>query len=274
MKIADYISKCIQEYPSLYKDVDYEKSKLKVLCQIFFTNGNGLKMADTENPKEGGYVVEPKYKKDKKTDNWIRIKDKPYGKEKYKPIPDGYFESIVYYVYAIDHPIEIIYRKEQHGDDKIYFRYDKKVDNKFRQPKLYKAESLHQFSPYPFSKEFSIACDVFYDGVFLQEDWMQELIILCKRTLEYFNDKNQYKNYCYYPTENKIKQDVNYFKERFNKDGVKGVTDLRKFWDYEVKETLPDYAEIENRKNSIWQDFHKKQIQFLTDFLSKFGYIA
>lgn len=133
---------------------------------------------------------------------------------------------------------------------------------------------MHQFSPYPFSKEFSIACDVFYDGVFLQEDWMQELIILCKRTLEYFNDKNQYKNYCYYPTENKIKQDVNYFKERFNKDGVKGVTDLRKFWDYEVKETLPDYAEIENRKNSIWQDFHKKQIQFLTDFLSKFGYIA
>jgi len=271
MKIADYISKSIQEYPSLYKDVDYEKSKLKVLCQIFFTNGNGLEMAETDNPKEGGYVVEPKHKKYKKTDDWIRIKDKPYGKEKYKPIPDGYFESITYYVYASEHPIETIYRKGKYGDDKIYFRYDKKVDSEFRQPKLYKAESLHPFSPYPFSKGFSIACDVFYDGVFLQDDWMQELIILCKRTMEYFNDENQYKNNSYYPTENKIKQDLNYFKERFNKDGLKGLTDLRKTWGYEAKETLPDYAEIETRKNNSWKKFHKEQLDFLAKFLKKYA---
>jgi hypothetical protein len=36
MKIKDFISKSIQEYPLLYKDVNYEKSKLKVLNQLFF----------------------------------------------------------------------------------------------------------------------------------------------------------------------------------------------------------------------------------------------
>ena len=72
MKIADYISKSIQEYPLMYKDVDYEKSKLKVLNHIFFTNGNGLEMAETENPEDGGYVVRPKHKKDKFGD-WERI---------------------------------------------------------------------------------------------------------------------------------------------------------------------------------------------------------
>lgn len=66
MKIADYISKCIQLYPTLYKDIDYNKSKLKVLNHIFFTIGNGMEMAKTKNPNEGGYVVDPKYKKIKK----------------------------------------------------------------------------------------------------------------------------------------------------------------------------------------------------------------
>lgn len=227
----------------LFEDIDYEKSKLKVLCHIFFTIGNGLEMAETDNPNEGGYVVEPKYKKDKKTGDWIRVKDKPYGKEKYKPIPTGYFESIVYYAHANYKPIETLYRKGKYGEDKIFFRYDKKEGIELNQPQLYKAESLHPFSPYPFSKDFSIVCDVFYNDIFLQDDWMQELVALCKRTLEYFNDENQYKKHIYYPT----KQDL----KSFQKDG-----------------------EIENKKINNWQDFHKKQIQFLTDFLSKFDGVA
>ena len=54
MKIADCISQFIQEYPLLFKDVDYEKSKLKVLNHIFFKTNNGLKLAKTKNKKEGG----------------------------------------------------------------------------------------------------------------------------------------------------------------------------------------------------------------------------
>ena len=225
-------------------------------------------MAETEDPKEGGYVVEPKHKKDK-NDDWIRIKDKSYGKEKYKPIPKGYFESIVYYVQASDRPIETIYKKDEY-DDRVHFRYDKRVDTEFREPKLYKAESLHSFSPYPFDKNCSIVGQVFYKNIFLHDDWMQELILLCKRTLEYFNDENQYKNNSYFNTENRVKQDLRYFKETFDKEGLKGLKDLRKIWGYEKKETLPDRAEIEIRHKNGWEKFHKNNLKFLKDFLKRY----
>ncbi len=268
MKIADFISKSIQEYPLLYKDTDYEKSKLKVLDHVFFTIGNGMELAQTENPQEGGYVVTPKGKKDNK-EGWIRLNDKPYGKEKYKPIPDGYFESVVYYVSAVKKPLETLYKKNNYGDT-VLFRFDKKVENEFEMPKLFKAECFHPFSPYPFSKGCSIACDVFYDNAFLQEDWMRELIFLCKRTLEYFQNETQYINNSYWPTEKSIVYDLNYFNERFKDEGVKGVISLRKTWGCKVKDSVPDYEEIKQRKSESWEKFHKKQLSFLTDFLNKY----
>ena len=112
MKVADFISKTIQEHPLFYKDIDYEKSKLKVLNTVFFNYGTGLELADTESPGQGGYIVEPKYKKDKKIGDYVRVKDKPYGKDKYKSIPDGYFENIVYYVYASHDPLQVVGPKE------------------------------------------------------------------------------------------------------------------------------------------------------------------
>ena len=272
MKVSDFISQNIQEYPTLYKDVDYEKSKLKVLNHVFFTIGNGMVMAETVNPENDGYVVEPKYKRDKTTGDWTRIKDKSYGVAKYKPIPKDYFESIVYYVYTLAeaYPIETTKYKSEQGRQRLYFRYSSKVDSSQNEPKVHKAESLYSFQPYPFSKEYSIACKVFYDGIFLQEDWMNELIILCRRTLEYFTDEEQYKNDSYYPTERSIKYDVNYFKERFERGGMAAVNDLQKTWQYEVKDTLPDYDEVKARKNDSWTKFHAKQLKFLNEFLEKF----
>lgn len=271
MKIADYISKLIQEYPGLYKDVDYEKSKLKVLCDIFFTIGNGLKMAEIDMHRNGGYVVSPKYKKDKKADEWFRVKDKLYGVDKYKKLPKDYFESTVYYVYSGDKPLDITMRKSEY-EESVLFRY-KKIEGEFsviREPQLYKAENLHAFSPYPFSKDFSIACDIFYKDIFLHDDWMKELILLCKRTLEYFNDEMQYKEDSYYSTENSINKTLKQFKDKLKKDGVKGLKDLQKCWGYKVQDTCPTYFDIETRSNKIWVDYRAKQIRFLNSFLKKY----
>lgn len=270
MKIKDYISKSIQEYPSLYKDVDYEKSKLKVLNQIFFVIGNGLSMAHTDNPKEGGYVVEPKHKKDKETGEYIRRTDKPYGKEKFKAIPKGYFENVVYYVYSGGgSPLETTFRKDE-GGGKAYFRYDKEdIENEYNKPKIYEAKSLHSFSPYPISN-YSLIHEVLYKDVFLQEDWMQELIILSKKTLEYFNDENQYKENSYYPSKRAIENDVKVFKKRFKEGGLKGLNGLQKTWDYEVKDSIPDYVEVEARKNDVWEKFYTEQLEILYGFLEKF----
>lgn len=269
MRAADFISKSIQEFPSLFKDVDYEKSKLKVLEHTFFTIGNGMEMADTDDIREGGYVVSPKYKRDKVTGEWARVKDKPYGKEKYKKIPKDYFDTVVYYVYGSDRPIDITLRRDEYRSS-VYFRFPKRSDEDGREPRLYKAESTHPFSPYPISKDHSIVCDIFYRGVFLQEDWMEELVSLCERSLIYYNNPDEYGGNVYFPSEGRINRDLRYFQERFDKDGMKGVLDLRKTWGYASKEEVPDYTEIENRKKETWEKFHKEQINFLTKFIKKF----
>jgi len=265
MKVSDFISQSIQTYPSLYKDVDYERSKLKVLCHTFFTIGNGMEMAETEDPKQGGYVVEPKHKKNEDGD-WERVLDKPYGKERYKKLPKDYFESVIFYVYGSRNPIEITKK----GRNDVYFRYDKKVANEIFPPSLYKAESLYEFSPYPFSENYSLACKVYYENLFLQDDWMKELVFLCKRTLEYFNDENQYKNDSRYPSKNS-RMTSGQFKSTFEVEGAKGVRNLRKLWGYDISDEVPTEDEINRRSQKVWEDFRKKQINFLTLFLKKFG---
>jgi len=267
MKIADYISKSIQEYPLMYKDVDYEKSKLKVLNHIFFTNGNGLEMAETENPEDGGYVVHPKHKKDKFGD-WERIKDKPYCAVKYKKIPDGYFKSVVYYVYGSGRPLETIHRKDDCGGSNTLFRYEK-TDKEYQKPSLYEAESRSNFSPYPLSKGYALGCDGFYGGQFLQDDWMAELVILCERTLEYFNN-HEYLDHVYYPSDGRVGNDLRAFNEKFEKSGIKGVNELRKIWGYEPKETPVDRDEVLEQKKKSWEKFKNEQFDFLTKFLKKY----
>ena len=198
MKIKDYISKSIQGCPVLFKDIDYEKSKLKVLDQIFFIIGNGLKFAETKNKnkEEGGYLVIPKYIDDGY--NYKRLKDKPYGQIKFKEIPEDYFESTIYYVGADESLIETYYQENMYGNDDVYFRCDTK--NILSEPKVRIAENIEDFTPSPIYDD-CIFYQIYYNNTFLQDDWLQELIILCKRTLDYYNDENQYKNNRMYGTE-------------------------------------------------------------------------
>jgi len=256
MKIADCISQFIQEYPLLFKDVDYEKSKLKVLNHIFFKTNNGLKLAKTKNKKEGGYLTYPTYKKNKKGD-WIIDIDKPYGEETYKPIPDDYFNSVIYYVYSSPEPIEITLT-----DRRVYYRYDKEaLNSSFIQPKLRIAENLYPFSPYPF---YNLTCK----DVFLQKDWENEFLFLCNRTLEYFNDENQYKSDNYYPSDKNINITLTQFEWRFEEKGIDDIIKLRKTWGYELKEIIPDYTEIEVKKTNSWINYRQGQIETLTSIIN------
>jgi hypothetical protein len=259
MKIKDYISRSIQEYPSMYKDVDYEKSKLKVLNHIFFVIGNGLEFARTENPKEGGYICDRSGKN-----------NKPYGKEKYKKIPKDYFESVIYYVYASEYPLEVITKKSRYPGGKTYYRYRNSVDSPMREPRLYKAECLGPFSPYPISEGHSLISEVFYKGAFIQEDWLEEAVFLCERTLPYFKNHDEYSGNPYYPSESRIKKDLKYFEDTFADKGEKGVADLRKTWGYPVNENVPTYEEILRKKVKTWEKFQKEQIGFLEKFIKKF----
>lgn len=165
MKVVDYISKSIQEYPLLYKDVDYEKSKTKVMDHVFFVIGNGLEIGN-------GYVFDPKYKR--VDGEWEIVDPKPYGAEKYPKIPDGFFDSKAYYVYPS--PSKVVGRK-----NKLNLYYSE------GEPRIYESISKDSYTPYPIS-EYSFAYRVCKEGVFIQQDWFAEMKLLCKVALEYYND--------------------------------------------------------------------------------------
>lgn len=74
MKLEDAVAKALFEYPSLYKDVSWEKSKIKIYDHLFLVIGNGFKWHD-------GYLGE-KFSEGKPK------KLKKYGKDKYSWRPD------------------------------------------------------------------------------------------------------------------------------------------------------------------------------------------
>lgn len=261
MKIADYISKKIQMYPTLYKDVDYEKSKLKVLNYIFFTVGNGLDFAKTEHEKDGGYLTNPKYKWDSETEDSTRLPDEVYGFEKYKPIPKDYFDSDVFYVYCSDTPIQV----DVNDNKDIHIRYRKDTSS---EPVLLKAESKYQFSPSPINKGFCIASKVI-QGEFLQADWMEGLSDLCEESLIYFNTENRYKKNLRYPSKVNIDSTICQYKKIIGSNGIDEIKRLRKLYGYEIKNELPDYNEVKPRMEKNWDRFRDNQIAFLEEAILK-----
>jgi len=259
MKIKDYISKNIQEYPSIFKAKNYEESKLLVLNHTFFVFGTGLELAKTKNVKQGGYVTYPKLKKH------IRQFDLKYGKETYMPIPNDYFETKLFYI--CNYPeLKNIFTI----NGVTYFKYD---SNKFKfgtKPIFLEASTEEQFYPYPFSKEYSLVCKIFYEDLFLQEDWLKELINLVKRALIYFENPEEYKSDCKFPSEKRIQKEVIRFQEVFEKEGSDGIIRLKELWNYPVVNFSIDFEEIEKNINYIWEQYKTKQIDFLNKFLEKY----
>lgn len=77
MLLSHAIAKSIKTYPSLYRDVTYERSRLKVLNQLFLVGGSGLCWYD-------GYRAETeemtKREFDMKRGGWVGLKGPRYGK--------------------------------------------------------------------------------------------------------------------------------------------------------------------------------------------------
>jgi hypothetical protein len=129
MKLEDTIAKSLHDYPSLYKDTTWEKSRLKVLDHLFLVNGNGYEWYD-------GYLVD-------KHDNTSSKKKLPkYGKQKYTWRPDdSWFSTKLYRDYNWSPEIlEVI-----------------KNDEKFKDLAFIEEASGYTAKPYPVS-EYSAIC--------------------------------------------------------------------------------------------------------------------
>ena len=77
-----------------------------------------------------------------------------------------------------------------------------------------KAFSEYSFRPYPFSKDFCIACDVYYNDVKLQPDWMEELIFLCRESLKFYKSDQDIKEYISTNEKDKEKEMVYFLRRR------------------------------------------------------------
>lgn len=269
MKLEDYVRKSIWEYPSLYKDVDYEKSRLKVLNQVFFVLGNALELAEPKDPKKGGYYVYPKMKKVK--GEWERCPDKPYGADKFPMLPEDFFKVPIYYLYQCEVEMYEVENKK-YWDKSQYFRVKSNKGGDLEDDPTFKIlgglrmteAKSNGFHPYPFSTTYGVFGDL-RNGGFLQPDWMEGLIELCKVALAWYKDPSLNIEDSYHPSQS-TPSDNRMFKEA-EMAGVERVQGLRKTWGWPLADTIPTEAEVWEKAENIWQRFLAKQIETLENFL-------
>lgn len=267
MKLKDYVFKSIREYPSLYKDVDYEKSKLKVLNHTFFVTGNGLKIAYAKVKMEGGYITYPKFKSDNENEDGFRVRifDEPYGKETFPSLPENYFENPIYTIYSSAREIACTRLHER-----IEIQYEKKDIDKYGEPRIIECKSNYPFIPSLDTRFNRILLDILEEKVFLQQDWLEALIFLCEKSIEFYNDYSQSKRHYYYPSNYQIKTKMQDFKDVLESNGVLALNDMQFKNGYKISDTLPDYKEVKAECRKQWEKHQNNQVEFLNSIISKF----
>ncbi len=156
MKLDLYVAKSIRDFPTLFRDVIYEKSRIKVLDQLFLVNGNGLEW------KNG--TLEDRYKM---TPKMAKRHAEELGEEY---IPKSRVRSTKFEPDYFTKPI-LVTRKlytDENGVVKTYTRNQ---------------ESTYAWIPYSicqYAKIVNIPKNV-------QKDWLEGAIEIYQRTVEFWN---------------------------------------------------------------------------------------
>lgn len=189
MLVKDFIAKKLYEYPSLFKDVNYELSKLKIFNNVF--NNSCYDFAYTIYKDDGGYLTKPKFKRIK--DEKIRKYDKDYGKEKYRELIKDFFECQIFSIGYTDYKNKIYSKNEESG--KVEISYIRTKEDRFKfsgVPFLSLQENRKPYIPQRIKKDNSIINEIINETKFLQEDWLEELINYCKANHNYYKkDKSK-----------------------------------------------------------------------------------
>lgn len=237
MKLQHYISKTIQEYPTLFKGITYKKSRLNVLEQTFLSLGNEVELAHTKEEKKGGYYTETQCRK--YAGKYQRIYDKPYGKETYKQIPDDYFKKPIF------EEILNIYDNTTH-------KVELKVD--------------YDFIPYPLSTVSNLHI-LYTKNHFIQDDWLQGAIDLAKRVIEFYENFNQYAQYSMnYPKELKAVPT-----ERG--EIIKALRSFRnKNPEHDIFQGLPKKEPFDiDKQLNIFEDYRSETLDFMYRFIERYS---
>lgn len=185
MKLKDYVLQNIYNYPTLFLAETYEESRLLVLHQCFLVLGNGVEWAHTKNLSNGGYIVYPKYRKF--NDDWVRVYDKQYGKEKF----DFDFNDL------IGHGITEFLEPYDHDYHEKRSPELKKIINESKQKSILNGKFFNKIesAPYPFSAEHWPFQEIKSGAVKLSDlkpDWREGMVDIFNWALEFFTDTQKY----------------------------------------------------------------------------------
>lgn len=275
MKVVDHVNQAINSYPSLYMYGNYEESTFMVLHHCFIVLGNGIEWAYTGDPKTGGYLTSPRHRK--VHDDWVRIKDKPYGKEKCELDPRAFKERIYYFEEIdADKPNKFMLIEKSGADIKVVFESDlDELKKKYKVcdgiedyiPGIHthfyfptRTEGLKRTAPYPnFQKKYSCFWEI--EPQLIQEDWLIAGLDHLKYWQAYFNDEERIKGYYRYKERKSIKEYIiTYYKNEPEKH-PNWIQDVRD--GYEIQEF--DGENFEVFATIKW----KKELKETKDFLSE-----
>ena len=167
MTLDDTVAKSIHDYPTLFKDTNWEKSRIKVLDHLFFTAGNGYHWFD-------GYLATC-FEKDPKSECGVKKVDiKKYGKVTFSWRPtQAWFDKKVY-----RDMLEGLSPKA-----KKFIKKEIKENPKFKDLGLMEDRSIYEPSPFPLS-EYSL---VFQTQKNVKPDWLAGAIETMEWGLNYWD---------------------------------------------------------------------------------------
>lgn len=281
MKLHDHICKSICDWPTLYLLDNFESSKIRVLDHLFGTLGNGVEWAHTKNPKQGGYMCEDRHRKVK--GEYVRIFDKPYGKEKFeKDINKKYIEPIievydwrcrkVIFVGTLEeynnNPEKETWEdpenKEEEDFDICRFRVNKDIRNsnlKYHSTFVDTSLKFYGWHPYPyFGKDYSPLWEIEPEDI--KDDWKEGALYWLKECKEFFLDDKRVKTYSHYPTKINIRDFKKYVLKEME---TKTVDDINKMYGT-TSFTGDNFEEVEMER---WDNNLKNIMSFINETIER-----
>lgn len=281
MNLEQNVNRLICNFPTLFRDCSYQRSRMKVLDHMFLSYGTGYWWS-----RKGNLVRSERNKKPK-------VKNTLYP---FKSIPEGFFEKNLFEMDVRNSELDFFcsliegkfhyFIEEKFSENTCVFEatesevkeIERKMESVIDSPddriRMYycfarKAVSLHERTP-PHSCRHSPIAEMTEgrtsDNDFFEFTPRADLIkggIECATdALDYYNRLERFEKHTVYPANQLIqmKRDV---------ELAKGEKTL---WQKNLKtnedgsvETAEQFAE------RIWVDFKKEQVELLTKFLSKFN---
>jgi len=225
MKLENSIKWSIYNYPTLYRDNTYEKSRIPVLCQYFLTIGNGLEW------HPDGFLSNCSY-----SENGVK-----YVYEELEELPQGFFEKELFII-----DVEKSRKKEVEDffGDKFYYFLEREFIDYFYcvfESTEDESKEIRKKYSYKYENLFSLNCDIparkakwrmsgmdnvywkpyeicqysaimnmikgrtnsfkikNFDLTNIKEDWIQGAIDIAKYAIEYYSTEEMYITCSYHP---------------------------------------------------------------------------